>query len=309
MAKYQWKAADETVDAAPTGLVNEYTADGQSINDWLVVANAEASGGKVLSFVGTTTLRRRLTLPDVSTTGRIDVRARVYFGNSTSTLARHIAIRIGGTGGSDGVDFNVRRNGRRAENRKQTTGGADELISEIGAFAISSGFFPGWMRIRYTHDPTTNEHYVQFYRDDTGAEVVAETNVHADAAVNGTKVGLGCNGSTSPELWDWMTVGIDGDDADLEPTSGPILTKKLSIPLHSDAVGKTVSGVVCAAAGALELVGAPLAYFSDAVLQAAAGGVTLLADSFGLTVGDNVLVYMQDATHWGGFVNATVIEE
>lgn len=229
MAKYQWTAESEVLDAAPAQLTNHITADGQLLSDWKIVSAAGATGGQALKLVSATGVRRILTLPGVTETGRVDIRGRFYASSDVNSGLHFACAHVGG-GASAAEATNLMS--RIGNGRAPGIGNYNPTFTAgaIGTALPSSGHI-GWWRFRYTvdndaTDPTKKQRLAIWDDDGAGSDeepdgTVFVNNVYA-TTITGGAVGFGAPGSIAPsnDLFDWITVGTGGDDADLEPSAG-----------------------------------------------------------------------------------------
>lgn len=235
MAQYQWTASSETTGNAPALLENLLTGSGQSLSEWQIVANASASGGKTLKLLSSTTMRRRLVLPGVTATGRIDIRGRVYIPPGTTTFPHFGVARATGTTQSNNTDFFV----------STSSGGALTLYAyDPAQDALATGnnrTWSGWCRFRYTAANTASpvHRFAMWQESGSGSDISPDqvlTTSATDPAVTGNRMGLGSNLPTAVE-WDWVTFGTAGDNALADPATTGI--KGVRITLYDGATAKT----------------------------------------------------------------------
>lgn len=243
MAKYQWRAADETIGNAPAFLANGLEG---SLSDWVVVSNANASGGKTVKLVSSlSNLRRRLVLPGVNIgTGRVDVRGRFYkAGNSTSASFHFACVRLKGSGASTGYDYTAQYDGTAERPRVTRYNGSTftEIAEASSLFALAAQ----WVNFRYTFDPGASPNHTLkvWYDGDDEGDGSNMTVDFLSASIDGTAVGFGVLTATVADEFDWMTVGTGTDDADVTPSTdstAPTLTS----PSATQTGATTASGSV-----------------------------------------------------------------
>lgn len=236
MAKFQWTAASETLGQPPSLLTN--VCDG-TINDWEIVADASAYGGQALKLINAVSARRRLYLGvDAPSAQRIDVRARAYKASNGSTGAHTIVLFNNGTTASDSSDYFPYWGSDRQLRLAGYVGGSFGESFPAGAVGpVPSGQIVGWWNWRVTYQPVGQSPRlrVALWRDDSGSEESPLYYFTSDTPLDSFVTDPGyvrlCIGtSTTVEvgaMFDWITIGTDGDDADVAPSGGGPATHEL----------------------------------------------------------------------------------
>lgn len=165
---------------------------------------------------------RMLWVDGVSSTGRVDVRARIYGVGPAQTLSP--VFLAGKSTGSGAVCYGPYVNSTRyAVLRKYTPTAADFVaINGSGTNAITSGNV--WLGFRYTYDPAASpRHSIKVWREGFTTEespTLYKTSDLHDVAIDGDRIGFGSQTIDTGSLLDWITIGTDGDDADVAPAGG-----------------------------------------------------------------------------------------
>lgn len=296
MSKSQWTAASGTIGQPPSGFDNLLTADGQSLSDWQIVANAGASEGQALKLVSSASVRRLLTLQGVGgdVDARIDIRGRIY---ASTNNANGINVVWRATA-DDGSCWYTRINStRKIELRKYNPNTA---LVATSANAYAGGSLPSWLRFRVTYERTGSPIFrVAVWKDD-GSESSPDLEVTSSppvepTAIPGSALGLGMYGGTN-DLIDWITVGV-GEDADVTPSVGGSASIAISPDPASVTIGGTVQATItrseAAPAGAgvtYNLTsGTPAAATVPATVNMAAGQATATFNVTGVSAGSSVI--------------------
>jgi len=222
MAKAQWVASSQTVGQPPTGVTVAYNGGGHTLADWQIVDSPTASGGKALKLMSSVSKLRMLWVDGVSSTGRVDVRARIYGVGPAQTLSP--IFLAGKSTGSGAVCYGPYINSTRyGILRKYTPTAADFVaINGSGNNLLTSGNV--WLGFRYTYDPAASpRHSIKVWREGFTTEespTLYKTSDLHDAAIDGDRIGFGSQTIDTGSLLDWITIGTDGDDADVAPTGG-----------------------------------------------------------------------------------------
>lgn len=223
MAKFQWNGLAESDASPPAEFENIW---GGTLSEWQVQTDAQSeSGGKVLAFTGSSSVRRALRLSAAGTyeqTNKIDVRGRIYKAGATSQ--HFFRVFLAGTAGSERSLYgDIAATGSPCR-LNQYTGGTYLGIESVGSFPD-----PGWYRFHYTWDPAAPNRSLLSLWADGDEEPVTPTISNNDTPVSGTggSLGYGTFADEATKL-DWITFGVDEPADDLQPSgaavsfSGPV---------------------------------------------------------------------------------------
>ena len=231
MAKFQWRAADGTLGAAPSGLTFS-SVGGGSPSDWEIVAAGGTpptnAGGQAVRLKSGSSATSYWLIPGADTTGRVDVRMLFYRATSNVGSMRVLA----------GYREDIAGAGVRTYYGEGSSTSQFRLNAFIPAFtgvvnAGTQSSLTGWFWVRYTYDPEgTTKHRIRFWRADGSEEAPLRSAVSNTLLpeVDGVSVGFGAPSSiASTHQVAWITVGTGGDDADAEPnTDFPLTVAALS---------------------------------------------------------------------------------
>jgi len=248
MAKFQWRAADETLGGVPS--LDFSSTGGGAASDWEIVTAAgtppDSAGGRAVRLKTGASATSWFLIPGAATAGRVDVRMLMYRPVSNVSSLR-LAAGFSDDGGVTKCYY--------ADIASSSSWRLSALNPDYAA-VVSTGTAStatGWVWIRYTYDPAgATKHRIRFWRatESEAAPFRSATSNTLIAGVNGTEVGLGSQATTTDNFQiAWLTVGTDGDDADAEPNadfplSVSAITRSLSPgPVALPEPGLTIAGI------------------------------------------------------------------